>query len=534
MNFLENFPVDYNPTSQQEIILKSISQAYVSGYKYVVLNAATGSGKSMIAKAICNAFPEPSDGFKEYVNSGAIYEMEEEDLESLSPEGSSILTLSKSLQDQYGRLFPDDTFILKGKGNYECELLPEMPCDLGPCVFTNGFKTCENCPYYCARNDAVSSKISLYSYSMYLSLPIACRKKKVLICDEASELEDVLVKQYTLPVNFKILKKLGVDIPATPRQGSEYADYVIWIRSLKSAIFDALNSIKAAIKGKKKLKKEQILKYKAIKLYNEHCDKLIDALSLTEFIVEHTADSLEFKPYKVDKIAQKIFKECEFIVFMSATIIDHKNFAKQLGIKSGEYFYVESESTFDPKKAPIKLSDKIYVTYANKNIAVPKLAVIAKQICKHHANQKGIIHTHSLDITKIVHNVFGDDKRFIYREAGNTNELMIEEHADRDDATVLVSPSMTHGIDLIGKLGEFSIVMKAPFLPLGDARIKRLCQEDPDWYLNKMLTNFIQICGRTIRSKKDSAITYVLDATLTNKLLELQDRIPKYILDRFC
>ena len=74
--------------------------------------------------------------------------------------------------------------------------------------------------------------------------------------------------------------------------------------------------------------------------------------------------------------------------------------------------------------------------------------------------------------------------------------------------------------------------MKAPFLPLGDKRVKRLVEIDKDWYDDKMISTFVQMCGRTIRSHEDTSVTYVLDAVLTKRILENKHKIPKYILDR--
>lgn len=103
-------------------------------------------------------------------------------------------------------------------------------------------------------------------------------------------------------------------------------------------------------KDLKKMSKEKKLVFRAINIFNDSCDKVLDIIDNNEFIIEHNKEELIFKPFKVDKIAQRLFKHCDLVVLMSATIIDYKNFAKQLGIKEDEYYYIESASTFDPKK----------------------------------------------------------------------------------------------------------------------------------------------------------------------------------------
>ena len=58
-------------------------------------------------------------------------------------------------------------------------------------------------------------------------------------------------------------------------------------------------------------------------------------------------------------------------------------------------------------------------------------------------------------------------------------------------------------------------------------------EQDKQWYQNKMLSNFIQQCGRGIRSKDDYCVTYVLDATIFNAIIRSKKILPKYFLDRF-
>ena len=97
----------------------------------------------------------------------------------------------------------------------------------------------------------------------------------------------------------------------------------------------------------------------------------------------------------------------------------------------------------------------------------------------------------------------------------------------------MVSPSLGLGIDLKGDLARFQIIVKAAYLPLGDNRVKKMFEQDKQWYQNKMLSNFIQQCGRGIRSKDDHCVTYVLDATIFNAIIRSKKMLPKYFLDRF-
>jgi Rad3-related DNA helicase len=92
---------------------------------------------------------------------------------------------------------------------------------------------------------------------------------------------------------------------------------------------------------------------------------------------------------------------------------------------------------------------------------------------------------------------------------------------------------MTHGVDLKGDLGEFQVVMKAPFLPLNDERVKRKFENDKEWYSDAMLSTLIQMCGRCNRTASDYSETYILDGLILDAVLRNKEKLPKYFLERF-
>jgi Rad3-related DNA helicase len=120
----------------------------------------------------------------------------------------------------------------------------------------------------------------------------------------------------------------------------------------------------------------------------------------------------------------------------------------------------------------------------------------------------------------------------LYREEGTTNESIIKEHILRTDSTVLVSPSLTMGLDLKGELGKWQIIIKLPYLPLGNKRIKMLADKDKDWYRMKMLITLIQAAGRCTRTKEDESCTYILDGLASKIINDCKDKLPKHFLDR--
>ena len=123
--------------------------------------------------------------------------------------------------------------------------------------------------------------------------------------------------------------------------------------------------------------------------------------------------------------------------------------------------------------------------------------------------------------------------RFLFRSEGQKNEMLITQHAESKEPSVVVSPSVSFGVDFKYELARFQIIVKAAFPPLGDARIKKLFELDKQWYTDKMLCNFVQACGRGVRSKEDHCITYVLDACIYDAIKNNNRNLPKYFLSRF-
>jgi hypothetical protein len=87
--FIQNFPFRTLRKSQ-DYVLKEIDSAFKSGYKYILLEAPTGIGKSGIAISVARAL-------------GTSY----------------ICTSTKDLQTQYARDFPF-LRVVKGKNNFIC------------------------------------------------------------------------------------------------------------------------------------------------------------------------------------------------------------------------------------------------------------------------------------------------------------------------------------------------------------------------------------------------------------------------------
>lgn len=541
MALLDYFPKQFTPQSQQIELLNRIDEAFNEGYNFVICCAPTGSGKSFLSKTLANISGNVTERFKDLIDSNSAFKLDsygefikKEDCLNEKTFGVFALTITKSLQDQYTNLF-DDSRSLKGKANYMCNVDPKYDVDVAPCVFAKGLKEkCilnSTCDYYNSRKNMLTNKFGILNYSMYLSLPEHVRRREYIICDEASEIEDELVKRFSRALPYKLLKRLGYapkDIPV-----ENYSRFKIWLDTLVLKIGDEVEDLKKSL-GKKKGKAEFDSDVQRFKLFNNLLRQMratLDTWKECEYVVENNIEGITLKPLRVDNLAKHIFDFGDKNLLMSATIIDPDNFAKTLGIK--KFKYIEVDSTFDPKNAPIYVATKTKLNYKNLKENLPKIKDIIQKICDTHKNQKGIIHTHTNEITQYLKDHLGDDPRFLFRLDGADNEKILKMHIESTDPTVLVSPSMSYGVDLKEDLARFQVVTKAAYMPLHDERIKRLFKEDRDWYVNKMLNNLIQACGRGVRTKNDKCITYILDGTISDAVIRNVKKLPKYFVRRF-
>jgi ATP-dependent DNA helicase DinG len=538
-SYISQFPTEYTPSKLQVDVINRIEAAFNRGKKFVICCAPTGSGKSFIARTLANVGGCPSEGFKQLIQSYDAYRMDFDGNYTYDKEckdepafGTFALTITKSLQDQYQDLFADAD-ALKGKTNYRCDVDENYDVELAPCTFAPALRDkCwdENrCPYYVARNNSLLSQFAVLNYKMFLSLPGHVKRKNFLICDEASELEDEIVRQFSAEILYEKLSQYDIqhDILITDNRDRAYN----WINSLLEPLSTAINAFAELGTSKKKnlLTQTEKIKYQFLKNLHRSLTVISSHWNECEYIIDIDAKRVCFTPLKANTLSKYIFDYGDRVVLMSATIIDHKHFAASLGIK--DYEFIEVESTFDSSKSPIYISSKYKLNHSNLRNVLPGICEQIKLIATHHKNDKGVIHTHTNDITSFVRTRLGED-RYLYRDTNSTNEDILKSHGASSEPTVLVSPSLVYGVDLKDDLARFQVIIKLPFLSLGSKRIKKLFEQDKEWYENKMLNSIVQASGRGTRNKDDYCSTYILDGNFINVIHRTKNKLPKHFIDR--
>jgi len=545
---LNNFPGP-TPRPQQIDALEKIYKKFSSGKKFVIARLPTGSGKSHIATAIARSSNKIDETRRSLLDSYKAFKRDQNG-EYLHKEtfmqgesfGSVILTVTRSLQNQYLELFPE-AIAAKGKNNYNCAVDTNVTVDFAPCLFSSKLKQeCfeeDRCPYYKVRKNALISNDPILNYRAYFNMPKFLQRRQFVIFDEADKIESELVGQYSVTLNYAQLAAEEIVFKKVISDDSEEAG--LWIHDIYLQLKDLVADVKQKVSlmsnkngFESLLFKQQQRLGKLTSLYNAVMDVVLNWQSCQYLVENKDAKEVTFVPFDIKPLAKELFEMADHVLLMSATISNVQEYAKSIGISEKDYEFIDTDSVFEASKSPIYCSSKYSLSFKTIEANLPRVLEMVSKICESHKGEKGLIHTHTTAITEQVKRKFNKNNRFLFRDTGVSNEDIIKEHKSRvDEDTILVSPSLDTGVSLDDDLGRFQIIIKAPYLPLGSKRIKKQFDKNPQYYGMKMLDTLIQMSGRCTRSIKDHSVTYILDGAAVKAVTSNKKHLPKYFLERF-
>jgi Rad3-related DNA helicase len=214
---------------------------------------------------------------------------------------------------------------------------------------------------------------------------------------------------------------------------------------------------------------------------------------------------------------------------MSATILDVDVWATNLGIPRSEIAHVETPCDF-----PVQ-NRLIYKDYAGNmgrkhfDKTRPRFVMKVREILDRHRGQRGIIHCHSFQLAEVLLSSIST-KRFLFQAAFKDKTAMLAEHARREDS-VIVAPAMHEGFDLKDDLSRFQVIAKVPWPSLGDRVVKERQMRDDRWYAWLTALKLVQSYGRSVRSARDWAVTYILDTGFEAFLHSYSAMLPRWFLE---
>ena len=507
-----SFPFASYRNGQREA-LDAAREAFEDGKRFVIIEAPTGSGKSAIAVALAR-------------EAGSSY----------------ILTAQKVLQEQYARDFPE-LALMKGRSNYPCLVAPTHAA-AAPCLAGRRFPACDDCPYFVAKDVAMAASAVTLNYAYYLAeLNYAggFRHRELLVLDEAHNAEGALMGFVQVTLGEGWLARAGIERPLPPPLGDDaYFDFA---EELVPDLLERGRELDLELRrddlpesaALSRLQTKQWLDGQLARL-----ELLVDSRDEdgVEWVVERRrsreGEVLTFKPVEVAPFAEALlFHHAQRVLMLSATVLDPVTFLRGLGVEPEDAAVVRTPSSFPPENRPVVLRPVTRLTRHHLTAGLPKLVAAVAELCEAHAGEKGIIHAHSYRIAQAIERGLPREHawRLVTHHDSSEREAALAAHLESDEPTILLSPSMTEGIDLAEDLARWQVLCKVPYPYLGDPQVARRMELDPGWYDWRTCLSVVQAYGRSVRSEEDYAVTYLLDADFPAFLRRQRGRLPAWFLE---
>jgi ATP-dependent DNA helicase DinG len=384
------------------------------------------------------------------------------------------------------------------------------------------------CHYFHQMNIALAASHSVLNYAIFLGLLNKnLPARELLVLDESHLLETEIVRFRGISISRKKWRKY---IPELKIDNHEY-DVSGWLEFITD-LEEEMRDIRIPPQNKEiMIEASQDL---------EKLELTIDAISANSnnWIVSDVkwegreVTRVELKPLDVSPYCKDVFSKCEKTLMMSATILDPDAFCSSIGLVPKDVKIIRVDSDFPVGNRPIQTLGVAYLNYANLQKDEVKLAIsnAIDKIMTYHRDYKGIIHTTSYEqLNFIRENVSeGNRRRLLITDPELERDEVIAKHAGSKKPTVLISPSLHIGLDLKDDLSRFQIITKVPYLSLADRWIDEKRKRNEQWYTWQTALKLVQGYGRSIRSKEDWAITYVLDAAFGHFVFRNRDILPDW------
>ena len=514
----------------------------------IILDAPTGSGKSLIA--MWSAYI-----LKELGNRGYL------------------VTSDLMLQDQYEEDFHKFKLnwpSVRGVDNYECNV-NGLTFSLGDCKMKGiNYEQAENltcwntCGYLQARKRAKELPVALFNYSYYLiqrnyvedkmidqGKEIPFPKRDFVFFDEAHKVDSIVQGHFSPRIDRtttkifrevnRFVQKHGIDaawvtenriasiVDRLMREDDhqelmkhigEFRGIAVVYRKVRAA---ALKQSKSRFKQTDVPKEWQTFFGRMDRLKDIWCKfddyhDIIKELGTDAIVIKRSETETQFLCLEEALMIEKFLQnKSGFKVFMSATLGDIRSYAKHT--KMGNAKVIRMDNKFSYKKSPVVFINRHKLSFREREQNLPKVVEVLDKILDKHKGQSGIIHAGSYDFANYINDNSKHKFSFITYEVAKERQDAIR-NFNKEDGKILVGPSLLEGLDLKDDKSRFQIFFKVPYPSLNDPLVKAKMNAFADWYDWKTGISIQQGAGRSIRSKDDWAITYILDAcfrSLINK-----------------
>lgn len=547
---------------QKEVMLDIANAFFDSSCNLYLLDASTGSGKSVIAMMVAGFLTE--------------FKMK-----------GYILASDLTLQSQYEKdlkYYDLRWGSIKGVDNYLCAVNSEK-FSIGDCRLKNvSYEESEKlpcfgeCGYLVSRKRAMRSPVAVLNYSYWLiqrnyvegkmhergkGVPFPARD--FTFCDEAHKVPEIVQNHFSPRIDEKTFDKLDKlraflsrnNVCSTKRSLPKLRLVLNNLKRendqdklyfhLKELELELLDFVKAGNKLKEhtasKFPKDTVVP-KGWRFYlgladwvkDTHCkfedyNHIISQVGVDKLIKNDQGEQIIFNCLDESYMMDRHFhSQAGFKLLMTATMGDPTTYLKNIGATNARYFKMDSH--FDYTRSPIIFYPHHRMSMSQKEKNMPWLKAKVNEILHNH-DENGIVHTGSYDNTvKIFESLDEENRKRVLVYQGTQEKNAALERFFSEKNLVLMGPSILEGLDLAAEKSRFQIFVKVPFPSLGDKFVAAKMNYQPEWYDWKTSCGILQGTGRSIRSDEDWAITYVLDGCLADLFKRAKKHFPTEFLKR--
>ncbi len=476
---------------------EAIEQVNQSDKRVILLEAATGFGKSLLAAALIRMWR----GDQEAKISGR----------------SVVLTRTTHLMDQYIRDFPWMGAAL-GKDLFHCVLegnehlaVSSAPCQTG---WSCSKKSNGKCPYFAQRAEAYTARTLVTTYASALTTKLGHRG--LMICDEGHMLERQLLTSFSIRLPYEEFEAFGIKIPAFGTM-DEAAGWAVRQQIKLDRESESLQEVLSLLLKKKAYKSGDYSRdparerFLALRQVLNPIRQLAQADTSALWSMEPYRTALYMRPIWAADHAHKLFGYPHKLIVQSATIMDGERMASILGFRKDEFEYITIPSTFAASRRPIYFWPVAHLSYKSPTSEIRKLVTAIDMLLDHYPKRRGIIHSVNWTLTEHIQNLSRHAGRLIIQPKGQNRNRGIDTFL-RTPHSVLVSPSVTTGLDGKFELARFQIIAKLPFENQGEQAVADRLDDDARWYSYQCAFHIQQAAGRVMRDEMDYGETWILDA----------------------
>lgn len=232
--------------------------------------------------------------------------------------------------------------------------------------------------------------------------------------------------------------------------------------------------------------------------------------------IAENRESVQFTPrWGVDFAEKYLFRGIPHVLLTSATVtLQH---AKYLGIPDSEMRYREVPSPFEPRRRPVVWIPTARLSHDMSDGAKFQVARRVDELIEAAIEQgagNGIIHTGSYARNReLVASSKFSAAIITHRQDSADFQAALARYLDkcrRGEFAVFASPRIQEGVDLSDELGRWGIILKVPY-PYSLDPLTKARATDPKYRNLMVAESMIQMAGRIVRSERDFGTIVILD-----------------------